>query len=86
MQDGGPRGVRIEVLYFEGCPNDQRLIERLPGLLEREGIQAEVVLRNISDDQYVRRERFLGSSTVRVDGQDVNPAAGRADYGLECQI
>ena len=37
-------------------------------------------------DQYVRRERFLGSSTVRVDGQDVNPAAGRADYGLECQI
>jgi hypothetical protein len=79
--------VRIEVLYFEGCPNHQRLIEHLPGLLECEGIEAEVVLRNIHDDQHARRNRFLGSPTVRVHGRDVDPgAAGRQDYGLKCRI
>ena len=33
------------------------------------------------------RERFLGSPTVRIDGQDVDPgAAQRSDFGLKCRL
>jgi hypothetical protein len=32
-------------------------------------------------------ERFLGSPTIRVDGVDVEPAAGeRRDFGLCCRL
>lgn len=79
--------MRIEVLSFDGCPNHEQLLVRLPRLLEREGIDAEIVLRNVPDDEHAQRERFLGSPTIRVDGRDIDPgAADRDDYGLKCRI
>jgi hypothetical protein len=79
--------VRIEVLYFDGCPNHEQLIEHLPRLLERRGLDAEIALRNVPDAEAAQRERFLGSPTVRVGGRDIDPGAGnRSDYGLKCRI
>jgi hypothetical protein len=79
--------MTIEVLYFEGCPNHEQLLERLPRLLEREGIDAEIVLRKVSDPEHAQHERFLGSPTIRVNGRDIDPrAANRSDYGLKCRI
>lgn len=79
--------MRIEVLYFDGCPNHEQLLVRLPRLLEREGIDAEIVLCNVPDDEHAQRERFLGSPTIRVHGRDIDPGASdRDDYGLKCRI
>jgi hypothetical protein len=79
--------VRIEVLYFDGCPNHERLLERLPQLLEREGIDAEIALRDVPDAEAAQREQFLGSPTIRVDGRDIDPGARhRSDYGLKCRV
>ena len=79
--------MTIEVFYFDGCPNHDRLLEHLPRLLEREGIAARIVLRNVSDDQQAQRARFLGSPTIRVNGRDIDPcAAERTDYGVKCRI
>lgn len=79
--------MRLEILYFDGCPSHEQLLEHLPSLLEREGIHAEIVLRNVPDDEQAQRERFLGSPTIRLDGVDIEPgAADRDDYGLKCRI
>jgi hypothetical protein len=79
--------LSIEVLYFHGCPNHEQLLEHLPRLLARAGVAAEIVPREVSDDEHARRERFLGSPTIRVDGRDIEPGAGeRGDYGLKCRI
>ncbi len=79
--------MRIEVFYFDGCLNHEQLLVHLPRLLEREGVQAEIVLCNVPDDEHAQRERFLGSPTIRVDGRDIDPgAADRHDYGLKCRI
>jgi hypothetical protein len=79
--------MTIEVLYFDGCPNHELLLEHLPRLIERAGNRAEIVLRNVSDPDQAQRERFLGSPTIRVDGRDIDPgAADRDDYGLKCRI
>ena len=79
--------VRIEILYFDGCPNHEQLLDHLLRLLEREGIDADVTLREVADPESAQRERFLGSPTVRVDGRDIDPSAtDRADYGLKCRI
>src|SRR3954470_11442479 len=80
-------GAMIELLYFDGCPNHEPVAARLPQLLERAGVAAEIEFRRVESDEDAQRTRFLGSPTVRVDGRDVEPGADeRADYGLKCRL
>src|SRR5215211_6363254 len=79
--------MRVEVLYFDGCPSHEALLRRLPDLMEAAGVEAPVALRHIASAAEAERERFLGSPTLRVDGRDVDPTATeRTDYGLKCRL
>ena len=79
--------MRVELLYFDGCPSYERLLPRLRELVARVDAQAEIELRRVESIEDAERERFLGSPTVRVDGADVDPgAAGREDFGLKCRL
>ena len=81
------RTVKVEVLYFEGCPHHPDLLARLRDLIERAGVAAEIEQRAVEDDAAAQRERFLGSPTVRVNGRDIEPGADeRRGYGLECRL
>jgi len=81
------RRPRVEILYFEGCPNHEparMLVERLARQLR---IEPEIRLVEIADPDAVVELRFLGSPTVRVDGVDVEPGAEeRRDFALACRI
>jgi hypothetical protein len=75
------------LLYFDDCPNYKSLLPRLREIAADTGIAAQVDLRRITDDDAARRERFLGSPTVRVKGHDVEPdAEQRTDYGIKCRL
>jgi hypothetical protein len=75
----------IELLYFDGCPNQARLLPTLERIAER--ARAELRLRRVETPEAAERERFLGSPTVRVNGVDVDPtAAKRDDFGIKCRI
>jgi hypothetical protein len=77
----------VEILYFDGCPNHQAacaLVERVSAEL---GVELELRLVNVADEEAARRLRFLGSPTIRVAGADVDPrAAERDDYVLSCRV
>jgi hypothetical protein len=81
------RRPRVEILYFEGCPNHQparMLVERLAAQLR---IEPEIRLVEVADPDTAVELRFLGSPTVRVDGADVEPGADeRRDFALSCRI
>ena len=80
-------GVKVELLYFDGCPNHDALLLRLGELLEQARVTSAVELVNVPDDAAAQRERFLGSPTLRVDGCDVEPGADRrTDFGLKCRL
>ena len=79
--------MTVEVLYFDGCPNQDALLPHLEQLLRAAELPVAIVLRNVPDDDEAQRERFLGSPTVRVDGRDVEPGAEqRDDFGLKCRL
>lgn len=79
--------MKIELLYFDGCPSYEALLPRLRELLAQAGVDAPVQQRRVESDRDARRERFLGSPTLRVDGVDVDPGAReRTDYGLKCRL
>lgn len=51
------------------------------------GVAAEIELVEVKDADAAQRLRFLGSPTVRIDGVDVEPAAGqRSEFGLKCRL
>ena len=77
----------IELLYFDGCPNHEALLPRLRSLIADAGLDAQVELRRFESVEAAERERFLGSPTVRIDGEDVDPSAvERDDFGLKCRL
>jgi hypothetical protein len=78
---------RVEILYFEGCPNHDQaraLVEKIAAEL---GVQPEIELVNVPDADTATRLRFLGSPTVRVNGVDVEPGAERrGDVVFSCRV
>lgn len=80
-------GPLVEIFYFDGCPNHHpavALVERVSGEL---GLEPEIRLVNVTDDEVAKRLRFLGSPTIRVGGRDVDPhMKDRDDYALSCRV
>jgi hypothetical protein len=78
---------RVEILYFEGCPNHEparALVDRLAGELR---VEPEIELIQVADPEAAVRLRFLGSPTVRVNGVDVEPGAEeRREFVLSCRV
>ncbi len=79
--------MRVELLYFNGCPSHEALLPRLRALLDEVGTPEEMEMRRVESLEEAEAEHFLGSPTVRIDGVDVEPgAAERTDFGLKCRI
>jgi hypothetical protein len=78
---------RVEILFFEGCPNREAtraLVER--GAAEL-GLEPAIEMIEVSDARSAKGLRFLGSPTVRVGGRDVEPGAeARGDFAFSCRV
>jgi hypothetical protein len=78
--------VRIEFLYWDGCPSHERALEDLRAAMGDVGLDpASVIVRHIDSDAAARDERFAGSPTIRIDGRDIQPP-GEEPIGLSCRI
>lgn len=74
--------MRIQVLYFEGCPNYRPAIDLVRSIAPDASVEAV----EIQTQEEAVRMRFLGSPTIVVDGVDVEPAArARTDFGFTCR-
>ena len=77
--------MKLEVLFFEGCPSHARLLPTLRELAGHHG--AELVVIRVETPEHAGQARFLGSPSVRVDGRDVEPGAdARTDFGMKCRL
>jgi len=78
--------MRIEVLYFEGCPNHEPAFETVLGVVKELAVEATIERVQVPTDAEAIAKRFLGSPSVRVDGQDIeirDDAEG--PYSLRCR-
>ena len=78
--------MKIELLYWEGCPSHPEALALLEDVLAERGIDAEVELRNVETDEEAQALRFPGSPTIRVDGRDVDAAGAGSRPALNCRI
>lgn len=78
--------MRVEVLYFEGCPNHVPTIERMRAELVSRGLPKEIEEIEIHDQAEAESLGFLGSPTVRINGLDIErEARDLTGYGMSCR-
>lgn len=78
--------MKVDVLYFKGCPNHQSAVEQVREALRTEGIEAAVNEVEITDALMAQKIGFLGSPSVRINGLDIEPdARGIHSFGFGCR-
>jgi hypothetical protein len=76
--------VRVSFLYYEECPSHDLALERLREVMVEEGISREVEVIKVETEDQARELRFVGSPTIRIDGQDIEPPSD-SRYVLTCR-
>lgn len=78
--------MKIDVLYFEGCPNHVPTVQRVKEVVDQLGIVAEVNKVEVTQHDDPAALKFIGSPTVLVAGQDIDPGQrDGANYGFCCR-
>ena len=78
--------MKVDVLYFSGCPNHVPAVERVREALRDEGLMGEIVEIEVADPETAQHMKFLGSPSIRVDGLDIETEARSAkEFGLMCR-
>lgn len=65
--------MKIELLWFQGCPNHEAAEEMVRSVLARHRVPAEIARVEVPDLETGNRVTFSGSPTIRVNGIDVEP-------------
>jgi mercuric ion transport protein len=78
--------MKVEVLYFEGCPNHLATVDRVREELQSESQPGEIREVEVRTQSEAELLGFLGSPSVRINGLDIEPEARNlTSYGLSCR-
>jgi len=73
--------MQIDLLYFDGCPSWQGALDNLREVVG----DAPIRVIHVETTEQAETERFSGSPTIRVDGDDLFPVADPY-YALACRV
>lgn len=63
--------MKVELLYFDGCPSWQSGLQNLHSALEASGLDVSVELVQVLNNDDAAGRKFLGSPSFRVNGVDL---------------
>ncbi len=78
--------MKVELLWWEGCPSLPETLDELRQVLREEGVETDPQLVEVKSDEQARRERFPGSPTIRLDGEDILPPGESEPFSLTCRV
>lgn len=77
--------MKIQLLYFDGCPSWRDGLKILESALQELHIATRPELFKVKDAAEASHLEFLGSPSFLVNGQDLWPER-RASYALSCRV
>jgi hypothetical protein len=77
--------MNITFLYYEDCPSHDIALDRLRQVMTEEDVSAEIEIIKVETEEQVQHLHFIGSPTIRVNGQDIDPPPSDAHYALTCR-
>jgi len=79
--------MKIELLYFDGCPSYKLADEYIKEIIAEEGLDVEYELIDVEKDKRGQILKFLGSPTILIDGEDLEEGVSEAEsFELKCRI
>ena len=76
--------MRVSFLYYEECPSHDLALERLREIMGEESVPDDIGVVKVESEEQAHELRFVGSPTIRVDGQDIDPPSDPR-YALTCR-
>lgn len=70
--------MKIQFLYFEGCPSYKQGLENLKQALRELSLPEDFEMINIDTDEKAKEYHFIGSPTIKINGEDIDPRAREA--------
>ncbi len=77
--------LKFEILYFEDCPSWKTAGEMLDAAIQKFGLDARVNLIRVETDEEAKKQCFVGSPSIRVNGEDLFPV-DHENYTLGCRV
>ena len=77
--------MKVQLLYFNGCPNWKVAEERLRHALDVLEIPAVIDRCLVETDEVAGRLRFAGSPSILLNGRDPFRSAS-SRFGLTCRV
>ncbi|HOI94549.1 MAG TPA: hypothetical protein PK250_07570 [Syntrophobacter fumaroxidans] len=77
------KSVQVRVLYSQGCPNAAPVFDLVGRMANEIGTQVSIERVLVSSQEQAVELRLLGSPTVQIDGEDIDPSArGSMAFGI----
>ena len=77
--------MKVDFLYFEDCPSHEQALKRLRKVLEEEAVDAKIKVTEVTTEEQALDLEFVGSPTIRIQDQDINPPLHQLGYALSCR-
>jgi hypothetical protein len=77
--------LKIELLYFDDCPNWINAKETLIETLNKLGVSLPIKRIAVETQEDAIRYKFTGSPTVRIDGDDLFPT-DQENFAIGCRM
>jgi hypothetical protein len=78
--------MTVELLFWDGCPSHPEALAQLRRILDEERVGASIDLLEVTSDEQAQQQRFIGSPTIRINGQDVTPPSESEHFSLSCRV
>lgn len=76
-----PKLLSVRVLGIDQCPSAKNTARKVEREASARGLRIDLQLIVVRTPEEARRERFLGSPTVQINGRDIEPQArDRKDF------
>ncbi len=78
--------VKVDILFWEGCPSYPKAIDRVKKVLEDLGLDYEIEVIKVESEEDAERLKFPGSPTIRINGEDIQKETANPPYSLSCRL
>ena len=78
--------MKIELLYFDGCPNHTQALENLKQCLQELSLNEQIDRIKVERNDDAIAHRFLGSPSIRINGKDLEIDEDETtEYSMRCR-
>ena len=78
--------TQVEIHYFNGCPNSNKLIKRVKAAIQEFDSKITYFETLVEDNLTAEKVKFRGSPTLLIDGKDFEDLSEPVQSNLSCRF